>query len=84
MLADGFDREGEGRLQSSNDPIATSVRRIRSALATWTGRGERPLLIVDEAHLIDDPATFEALRLLLNFATRGTPDLRCSWSAAPT
>ena len=35
----------------------------------------RPLLIVDEAHLIDDPATFEALRLLLNFATAGPPDL---------
>jgi type II secretory pathway predicted ATPase ExeA len=32
-------------------------------------------LIVDEAHLIDDPATFEALRLLLNFASTGPPDL---------
>jgi type II secretory pathway predicted ATPase ExeA len=55
--------------------LGGSVRRLRSALAGWATRGERPLLIVDEAHLIDDPSTFEALRLLLNFATGGPPDL---------
>ena len=38
-------------------------------------RAAVPLLIVDEAHLIRDPATFETLRLLLNFATAGPPDL---------
>jgi type II secretory pathway predicted ATPase ExeA len=32
-------------------------------------------LIVDEAHLIRDHATFETLRLLLNFASAGSPDL---------
>ena len=32
-------------------------------------------MIVDEAHLIEEVATFEALRLLLNFATAGPPDL---------
>ena len=37
--------------------------------------GRRSLLIVDEAHLIDDPDTFESLRLLLNFASTGPPDL---------
>ena len=31
--------------------------------------------MVDEAHLIDDLATFETLRTLLNFATLGPPDL---------
>ena len=39
------------------------------------GRVRRLSSIVDEAHLIDDPATFEALRLVLNFATVGPPDL---------
>ncbi len=34
-----------------------------------------PLLIVDEAQMIQDPATFEMLRLLLNFATTGPSDL---------
>ncbi len=59
----------------TSDGLATSLDRIRAALAFASTRGERALLIVDEAHLIDDPATFEALRLLLNFATNGTPDL---------
>ena len=55
--------------------LGGSVRRVRAALASSAGRGERPLLIVDEAHLIDDPSTFETLRLLLNFATTGPADL---------
>lgn len=55
--------------------MAGSVRRVRAALNSAATRGERPLLIVDEAHLIADPETFEALRLLLNFASAGTPDL---------
>ncbi len=55
--------------------LGGSVRRLRAGLAASAIKGERPLLIVDEAHLIDDPATFETLRLLLNFATAGPPDL---------
>jgi type II secretory pathway predicted ATPase ExeA len=57
--------------------LAGSVRRVRAALAAATARGERPLLIVDEAHLIQDQATFEAIRLLMNFTTGGTTDLLC-------
>ena len=34
-----------------------------------------PLLVVDDAHLIDAVATFDTLRLLLNFASNGPPDL---------
>ncbi|WP_406697151.1 AAA family ATPase [Singulisphaera sp. Ch08] len=55
--------------------VTGPLKRLRSWLATASARGERPLLIVDEAHLIDDPTTFESLRLLLNFATNGPPDL---------
>ena len=55
--------------------LGGSVRRLRAILAASAARGERPLLIVDEAHLIDDLATFETLRLLLNFATNGPADL---------
>jgi type II secretory pathway predicted ATPase ExeA len=54
---------------------SVSIRRLRRHLSATAGRGERPLLVVDEAHLIDDPSTFEALRLLLNFASQGPPDL---------
>ena len=35
----------------------------------------RPFLIVDDAHLIGEVATFDALRLLLNFTPNGPPDL---------
>ena len=63
--------------------LAGSVRRIRGMLASASARNERPLLIVDEAHLIDDPATFEALRLLLNFASSGPPDLAMLLVGAP-
>ncbi len=52
-----------------------SIRRLQTGLAAAVTRGDRPFLIVDEAHLIEDPATFEALRLILNFASGGPPDL---------
>ena len=55
--------------------ISGSLRRLRTLLSGAVRRGERPLLIVDEAHLIDDASTFEALRTLQNFATLGPPDL---------
>jgi type II secretory pathway predicted ATPase ExeA len=44
-------------------------------LAALAASGNSPLLVVDDAHLIDTPATFDALSLLLNFASNGTPDL---------
>ncbi len=55
--------------------VGESIERIRRALTLFSLRGVRPIVIVDEAHLIPDPQTFEALRLLLNFASRGVPDL---------
>jgi type II secretory pathway predicted ATPase ExeA len=64
-----------GAAGAEDASLVTSMRRLRLRLAATAARGERPLLIVDEAHLIDDPATFETLRLLLNFTTQGPPDL---------
>jgi type II secretory pathway predicted ATPase ExeA len=52
-----------------------SLRQLRTQLSSMIAAGKSPLLIVDEAHLIEDTATFEALRLLQNFATDGSPDL---------
>lgn len=60
---------------STGQTMATAVSQVRRRLAESSMAGLRTLLIVDEAHLIDDPATFEALRLLLNFASAGPPDL---------
>ncbi|MDX2035272.1 MAG: AAA family ATPase [Isosphaeraceae bacterium] len=55
--------------------FAAALRRIRSALAIRASGGLRTLLLVDDADTIRDPETFEALRLLTNFATRGPSDL---------
>ncbi len=62
---------------------AAALQAVRFALAETVQSGRRTLLVVDEAHLIDDPATFEALRLLLNFQTGGQPDLTLLLLGAP-
>jgi type II secretory pathway predicted ATPase ExeA len=81
LLAMVADELGAG--PSGDATLGGSVRRLRLHLAASTARGERPLLIVDEAHLIDDPATFEALRLLLNFASQGPADLALLVAGGP-
>lgn len=55
--------------------IGETLRTLRQYLAEASAKGGRTLLVVDEAHLIDDPATFETLRAVLNFASLGPPDL---------
>jgi type II secretory pathway predicted ATPase ExeA len=53
--------------------VQASVRRIERFLAANSAEGRHAVLAVDEAHLIDNPQTFEALRLLLNFGPGGSP-----------
>lgn len=55
--------------------MLAEFRRLETILAACTARGERPLLVIDEAQSIHDPAIFELLRMLLNLASRGTSDL---------
>jgi type II secretory pathway predicted ATPase ExeA len=64
-----------GGLPSPPASLNDSLRLLRGQLAATVAQGRRPLLVVDEAHLIGQPSTFETLRLLLNFATDGSPDL---------
>jgi type II secretory pathway predicted ATPase ExeA len=52
-----------------------AVRRLRARFAALVARGEHPLLVIDDAHLITSSETFDALRMLLNFASAGRPDL---------
>ncbi len=52
-----------------------ALRHLRDQFSLMARNGERPLLVVDDAHSIADAATFEALRLLLNFNSAGRPDL---------
>ncbi len=53
--------------------IHQSVRRIRDFLAKNAESGRHALVLIDEAHLIDDAARLETLRMLLNFEFDGHP-----------
>lgn len=55
--------------------VQETVRQIERFLAENTARGRRAVVVVDEAHLCDDPATLEAIRLLLNFEPAGQPGM---------
>jgi type II secretory pathway predicted ATPase ExeA len=55
--------------------LGVALREVRGQLAALATRRERLLVVVDDAHLIEAVSTFEALRLLLNFATQGPPDM---------
>lgn len=55
--------------------VQQSVRRIQRFLAANAEKGRHAVVAIDEAQLVRDPATFEALRLLLNFEPGGTPAL---------
>lgn len=52
-----------------------SVTQIRTFLQTNAERGCHTVLAIDEAHLIDDQETLQALQLLLNFETDGAPQM---------
>ncbi len=60
-----------------------ALRHLRDQLAAIAKSGERPLLVVDDAHLIDKVATFDTLRLLLNFTSNGSPDLSLLFVGGP-
>ncbi len=67
---------------SSPRPLAPPIREWWALSDAYAPRfpprrgvAQRPLIVIDEAHLIEDHETFEMIRLLLNFATLGPPDL---------
>jgi general secretion pathway protein A len=43
------------------------VRDVEARLVKLTGAGRRPELVVDDAHLVEEPAALEAWHTLLNF-----------------
>ena len=69
------DELGGGTSSTPERTMLTEYRRLESILSAASARGDRPLLVIDEAQSIDDPALFDLLRMLLNLASRGTPDL---------
>lgn len=46
---------------------------IEDQFAQCSARGEHPLIIIEEAHLLEDAGALEAVRLLLNLQNDGAP-----------
>jgi general secretion pathway protein A len=53
--------------------IEQSVRRIERLLADSAAAGGHAIIALDEAHLIREAPTLEAIRLLMNFEHQGQP-----------
>lgn len=49
-----------------------TVHEIERLLAEFGEHGRHPVIVIDEAHLIDDTIVFQTLRLLLNFRNDGS------------
>jgi len=65
-----------GTPQANGTPtVHESVRRIEHFLAENVRQGRHAVVVLDEAHLIQDGPTLEAIRLLLNFELAGRPGL---------
>jgi len=64
-------------------PVHQSVQRIERFLAENTQRGQRAVVVVDEAHLLDEGSALETLRLLLNFRGGGEPGLTLLLAGQP-
>jgi type II secretory pathway predicted ATPase ExeA len=69
-LADEFDGAG---CSAEASRVQTSVRRIEQFLTANVEKGRHAIVAVDEAQLLGDAQTLEALRLLLNFEPSGVP-----------
>ena len=65
-------------LGASNTAVRTldqTIRRIQSFLTENSASGNHAVVVIDEAHLLEDTQTLEALRLLLNFESGSRPAL---------
>ncbi len=79
-LADDFDG---GKGQDGDFRVQTSVRRIERFLAGNAEQRRHAVLVIDEAHLLEDQRTFDTLRLLLNFQWNGQGALTLLLSGQP-
>jgi general secretion pathway protein A len=67
---------GEGPETDPGAGLDRTVRSIERQLRALATRGRHPIVIVDDAHLIEDPQVYRALHLLLNFQQH--PDVQCT------
>jgi len=73
-----------GPADTSTAPdVRKSIFRIEHFLHDNTQAGRHAVVAIDEAHLVDDGRTFEAIRLLLNFELAGRPGLTLILAGQP-
>ncbi len=73
LLADVAVRLGAEESAVRNHETGTdyTVRQIERQLRTFTQQDWHPIIVIDEAHVIEDLKVFESIRLLLNFQSTG-------------
>ena len=54
-------------LETADDGADVALRVMRDQLTKWSGRDRHPVLVIDEAHVLNNSSTLEVLTLLLNF-----------------
>lgn len=57
---------GAPQVESPQQTIEESLRRLERTFAEQTASGQHAVIVVDEAHLLEDSGLLETLRLLLN------------------
>lgn len=62
-----------GQYSALTANIEHSVRRIERQLQACAKAGQHPILAIDEAHLLRDTQSLDAIRLLMNFVHAGQP-----------
>lgn len=64
---------GDASGTPASRPIDQSWQLLESTLDASHTRGERPLVVIDEAHLLEESGLMETVRLLLNLHEGGQP-----------
>ncbi len=72
-----------GQAPGDSCPLHWSVGQIGRFLAANAAEGRHAVVALDEAHLIQDSRTLEAVRLLLNFQSNGQPALTLLLAGQP-
>lgn len=69
------DELGAPPTDSPRHTVEESVRRLEHSLHDNTAQRRHAVVVIDEAHLLEDCGALETLRLLLNFEVAGQPTL---------
>ncbi len=69
---------------SASREVNVSVRRIQQQLLSGAEQGQHAVLVIDEAHLVTEAQTLEAIRLLANFEHEGVAAMTVILSGQPS